>query len=165
MLIEEIIISPITRSQALNSESSFLAWVKEIAQVSIGEVIVIDGEVARRSFTTKERRNPLHMVSAWSCRNGIVLGQQKVSDKSNVITAIPVLLDFLELKGVSGEDSKQWWLWNQNVILESMYPKRHDDKKVYMILAHHTLDNFNFKDLTDLTYKLSHFQPDITLRT
>jgi len=82
-------------------QQSFLAWVKEIASQTDGDVIAIDGKAARRSFTTKERRNPLHMVSAWSCHNGIVLGQQKVSDKSNEITAIPTLLELLELKGAT----------------------------------------------------------------
>jgi len=82
-------------------QQSFLAWVKEIASQTDSDVIAIDGKAARRSFTTKERRNPLHMVSAWSCHNGIVLGQQKVSDKSNEITAIPTLLELLELKGAT----------------------------------------------------------------
>ncbi len=62
-------------------------WVLDIAQQVKGDVIAIDGKSARRSFTTKERDNPLYMVSAWSCGNGIVLGQQKVNTKSNEITA------------------------------------------------------------------------------
>lgn len=39
------------------------------------------------------------MISAWSCRNQLVLGQQKVADKSNEITAIPELLSLLDIKG------------------------------------------------------------------
>ncbi len=66
-----------------------------------GEVIAIDGKTAHRSFTTKGRKNPLHMVSAWNCGNGLVLGQQKVGDKSNEITATPKLLDLLDVKGVT----------------------------------------------------------------
>jgi len=77
----------------------FVSWVQDIAQQTKGDVIAIDGKSARRSFTTKERDNPLHMVSAWSCGNGIVLGQQKVDTKSNEITAIPRLLDLLDVKG------------------------------------------------------------------
>ena len=79
-------------------QECFFSWVQEIASASSGDIIAIDGKAARRSFTTKERRNPLHMVSAWSCNNGIVLGQRKVADKSNEITAIPLLLDLLDLK-------------------------------------------------------------------
>ena len=79
-------------------QQSFFSWVQDVAQISPYEVIAIDGKAARGSFTTKERRNPLHMVSAWSCNNGLVLGQRKVADKSNEITAIPLLLDLLELK-------------------------------------------------------------------
>lgn len=82
-------------------QRSFLSWVKEIAKITTADIIALDGKAARRSFTTKERRNPLHMVSAWSCNNGIVLGQRKVADKSNEITAIPLLLDLLELKGAT----------------------------------------------------------------
>ena len=63
------------------------------------EIIAIDGKTARRSFSTKERKNALHMVSAWSCGHGLVLGQQKVDTKSNEITAIPKLLDLLDVKG------------------------------------------------------------------
>lgn len=82
-------------------QQSFLSWVKEIAARSCADIIAIDGKAARRSFKTKERKNPLHMVSAWSCNNGLVLGQRKVADKSNEITAIPLLLDLLELKGAT----------------------------------------------------------------
>ncbi len=82
-------------------QTSFINWVNEIAEQVDGEVIAIDGKAARRSFTTKDRKNPLHMVSAWSCGNGLVLGQQKVDDKSNEITAIPKLLDLLDVKGAT----------------------------------------------------------------
>ena len=80
-------------------QQSFLSWVKEIAARSCADIIAIDGKAARRSFKTKERKNLLHMVSAWSCNNGLVLGQRKVADKSNEIMAIPLLPDLLEPKG------------------------------------------------------------------
>ncbi len=82
-------------------QQSFLDWIKELVTEVSGDVIAIDGKAARRSFETKGRRNPLHVVSAWSCQNGIVMGQRKVADKSNEITAIPMLLDILELKGAT----------------------------------------------------------------
>lgn len=80
-------------------QSSFMSWIQSIVQEAGGDIIAIDGKTARGSFTTRERNNPLHMVSAWSCNNSIVLGQQRVADKSNEITAIPVLLDLLDIDG------------------------------------------------------------------
>src|SRR6056300_1222605 len=80
-------------------QQCFINWVKEVAGQVDADVIAIDGKVARRSFTTKDRQNPLHMVSAWSCEHGLVLGQQKVDGKSNEITAIPKLLELLDVKG------------------------------------------------------------------
>jgi len=89
----------LSRLNPATIQHCFVNWVKDIAQQAQGDVIAIDGKTARKSFTTKDRKNPLHMVSAWSCGNGIVLGQQKVDDKSNEITAIPELLDLLDVKG------------------------------------------------------------------
>lgn len=56
-------------------QSSFMSWIQSIVQEAGGDIIAIDGKTARGSFTTRERNNPLHMVSAWSCNNSIVLGQ------------------------------------------------------------------------------------------
>lgn len=89
----------LSRLDPVAIQDCFISWVKEIAHSVGGDVIAIDGKAARRSFTTKDRKNPLYMVSAWSCGNGLVLGQQKVNDKSNEITAIPKLLDLLDVKG------------------------------------------------------------------
>lgn len=80
-------------------QQCFVSWVQSIAQISDGEIIAIDGKQARRSYDKKNRKAALHMVSAWACQNGVVLGQQKTDTKSNEITAIPQLLDILELKG------------------------------------------------------------------
>jgi len=68
-------------------------------ELSQGEVVAIDGKTVRRSFRNGDRKSAIHMVSAWVCQNNIVLGQQKVSEKSNEITAIPALLALLEIKG------------------------------------------------------------------
>jgi predicted transposase YbfD/YdcC len=61
-------------------------------------VSAIDGKTARRSFTTKDRKNVLHSVSAWSCQNQLVLGQTPVAEKSNEITAIPERLNLLDIE-------------------------------------------------------------------
>ena len=53
----------------------------------------------RHSYDKKKRKSAIHMVSAFAAENGVVLGQKKTNDKSNEITAIPALLDFLDVKG------------------------------------------------------------------
>ena len=89
----------LSRLNPVSIQTCFIAWVNEIARGANADIIAIDGKTARRSFSTKERDNTLHMVSAWSCGHGLVLGQQKVDKKSNEITATPKLLDLLDVKG------------------------------------------------------------------
>jgi predicted transposase YbfD/YdcC len=80
-------------------QSSFISWVQTASEIADGEIIAIDGKTVRRSFQKGDRKSAIHMVSAWACRNGMVLGQQKVDSKSNEITAIPALLELLDIKG------------------------------------------------------------------
>ena len=80
-------------------KNCFLSWVKSIRTATKGEVIPIDGKTLRRSFDTKNGRSAIHMVSAWAGKNSMVLGQVKVNQKSNEITAIPQLLDLIALSG------------------------------------------------------------------
>lgn len=76
----------------------FLEWVKSIAKITDGEVVSIDGKTIRGS-RNKGGKSAIHMVSAWANLNQLTLGQVKVEDKSNEITAIPRLLEVLALKG------------------------------------------------------------------
>ena len=77
----------------------FMNWVNAVKEETDGEIIAVDGKTARGSRDRRKNRKPLHMVSAWACRNRLVLAQEASSEKSNEITAIPKLLDILELKG------------------------------------------------------------------
>ncbi len=70
-----------------------------VRRLTHGEVVAIDGKTWRRSFQEAGRSAFVHMVSAWAAGNGIVLGQVKTEEKSNEITAIPRLLELLNLKG------------------------------------------------------------------
>lgn len=79
-------------------EKCFSSWISAIADISEGRLIHIDGKTLRGSKTADDKYF-VHMVSAWCSTNGLVLGQQKVSEKSNEITAIPALLDLLVVKG------------------------------------------------------------------
>ncbi len=80
-------------------ESSFMEWVQAINQLTQGQVIAIDGKQLRGSHDSRAGKNAIYMVSAWATENQLVLGQRKVDDKSNEITAIPKLLKLLEVKG------------------------------------------------------------------
>ena len=76
---------------------AFIGWMKMIAAVS--GVIALDGKTVRHSFDKSLKKSAIHMVSAWSVANRLVLGQVKVDSKSNEITAIPKLLKLLAIKG------------------------------------------------------------------
>ncbi len=80
-------------------QSCFLSWIKTIAQLTEGEIIAIDGKTLRHSYDRGKNKGAIHMVSAWASENSLVLGQVKVKEKSNEITAIPQLLKFLEIQG------------------------------------------------------------------
>ena len=81
------------------SQTAFLSWVRSVSRLTAGEVIAIDGKTARRSYDKGKGKGAIHMVSAWASQNRLVLGQRKVDDKSNEITAIPDLLKVLDIHG------------------------------------------------------------------
>ena len=69
-------------------EKGFADWVSSIAKLTAGEVVAIDGKTLCGTRETGKKQL-VHMVSAWAESNGLVLGQRKVDEKSNEITAIP----------------------------------------------------------------------------
>ena len=77
----------------------FVRWVEAVAQKTTGEVIAIDGKTLRRSYEKDDPKAALHMISAWACQQRLALAQENVDDKSNEITAIPALLEVLDLEG------------------------------------------------------------------
>ena len=77
----------------------FRSWTQAVADTSGGQVVAVDGKSARGSRDRRRGRSALHMVSAWACSNRLVLGQEATEEKSNEITAIPKLLELLELTG------------------------------------------------------------------
>jgi predicted transposase YbfD/YdcC len=80
-------------------EKCLLSWITALHEVTDGQVIAIDGKTLRRSFDAADSKAAIHMVSAWATANHISLGQVVVDAKSNEITAIPKLLEMLELSG------------------------------------------------------------------
>jgi predicted transposase YbfD/YdcC len=80
-------------------QQRFLSWIAAVSEITKGQVIAIDGKTLRHSYDTWSSKSPIHMVSAWAAANHLVLGQLKVDDKSNEITAIPELLGLLDIAG------------------------------------------------------------------
>ena len=80
-------------------QQCFLEWVRSLVRLSGGQIIAIDGKTLRQSYDSADGKGAIHMVSAWASQNRLVLGQCKVDEKSNEITAIPQLLRVLEVSG------------------------------------------------------------------
>jgi predicted transposase YbfD/YdcC len=79
-------------------------WLRGLRQAARpaageGEGVAIDGKTLRRTFDRARGLGALHLVSAWATGNGITLGQVAVDAKSNEITAIPQLIELLDLEG------------------------------------------------------------------
>jgi len=77
----------------------FVRWTEALRESIDRDIAAIDGKTLRRSFDHAASQGAIHMVSAWANANRLVLGQLKVEDKSNEITAIPKLLRLLALEG------------------------------------------------------------------
>lgn len=80
-------------------QKRFIEWVQAIEKLTAGQVIAVDGKKLRRSHDREVGKEAIYMVSAWATQNQLVLGQTKVADKSNEITAIPELLRLLDITG------------------------------------------------------------------
>jgi len=80
-------------------ERCFIEWMRALAEQNGGRVIAVDGKTLRRSFEHAWDRTAVHMVSAFACANSLIFGQIATDAKSNEITAIPKLLELLDIKG------------------------------------------------------------------
>ncbi len=80
-------------------ERCLLSWIAALHEISAGQIVAIDGKTLRRSFDAASSKSAIHMVSAWATANHISLGQVVVDAKSNEITAIPKLLEIVEISG------------------------------------------------------------------
>lgn len=80
-------------------QKRFIEWVRAVETLTAGQVIAVDGKKLRRSHDHPDGKEAIYMVSAWATENQLVLGQTKVAEKSNEITAIPELLRLLDISG------------------------------------------------------------------
>lgn len=76
-----------------------LDWVRAVADVTNQEIVPLDGKRRRRSHDRSNSQRAIELVSAWTKANRLMLGQVKVAEDSNEITAVPQLLRLLEIKG------------------------------------------------------------------
>ena len=74
-------------------------WINALADKPLGRLVAIDGKTLRGSLDRVAEKSAIHMVSAWCEHNQTVLGQVVTDAKSNEITAIPQLLELLDLDG------------------------------------------------------------------
>lgn len=88
-----------SRLEPIQFQHAFLSWIKTLKKQLPGEVIAIDGKTLRGSHLRCQGKKALHLVSAWATEQHLSLGQLKVPDKTNEITAVPKLLKLLMLKG------------------------------------------------------------------
>lgn len=87
------------RSRAIARLRATWAWLTDLHEITGGQVIAIDGKTLRRSYDAASGKSAIHMVSAWATANHIGLGQTVVDAKSNEITAIPRLLEIIDISG------------------------------------------------------------------
>lgn len=80
-------------------QARFVEWVQAISEVFQGQIVAVDGKTLRRSHDKAIGKQAIQMVSAWAAEKRLVLGQLKVDEQSNEITAIPELLEMLEISG------------------------------------------------------------------
>jgi predicted transposase YbfD/YdcC len=80
-------------------QETFMHWIGSINLLLDNKLVAIDGKTLRRSYDPINNKRALHLVSAWASDAQISLGQIQVDEKSNEITAIPELLEMLELSG------------------------------------------------------------------
>lgn len=88
-----------SRLDADQFQVCFIKFINSIREILPNEVIAIDGKTLRRSFLNKKKQDTIHIVSAYATSQELILGQVKVQEKSNEITAIPALLKLIVLKG------------------------------------------------------------------
>ena len=80
-------------------QECFVSWVSAAHELTAGQVIAVDGKCLRGSQDTVTGKEAIYMVSAWATADHLVLGQRKVDEKSNEITAVPALLAYLAIEG------------------------------------------------------------------
>jgi len=97
---QDVFLRVLAAIDPLSFRQAFHTWVSEVfALLGIEQQVAIDGQTHRRSGDKKKGQKPVHMVHALACETGLVMGQTATDEKSNEITAIPAVLELLDLRG------------------------------------------------------------------
>lgn len=80
-------------------ERCLLSWITSLHEVSGGQILAVDGKTLRGSYDRGDNKAAVHMVSVWATKNHLSLGSVAVDEKSNEITAIPRLLELIDISG------------------------------------------------------------------
>lgn len=96
---DDTIARVMSRLSAKGLQEGFMNGVMAVSEATEGASVAIDGKTVRRSFDRTRGKSAIHRVSAWGRAHGRVSGQIKTAEKSNEITALPKLLELVELKG------------------------------------------------------------------
>lgn len=96
--VDDTIARIISRIDPEQFRACFINWMQAVHESTEGQLIAIDGKTLRSSYQRGDRQSTIHMVNAFSCANKVVLGQVKTSEKSNEITAIPELIQLLDVQ-------------------------------------------------------------------
>ena len=104
-------------------QACFIEWMQSVHQLTEGELVAIDGKTLRGSYNREDRNATIHMVSAYSSANKLVLGQIKTENKSNEITAIPELLTMLVLRGALAFSTST----NMPLLIAALFDKASSD--------------------------------------
>ena len=97
--VHDTIARLVSRVDPSQFQQAFIAWMQQTETLTQGQVIAVDGKTLKSSYDRTDRRTAIHMVNAYATANGVVLGQYKTDAKSNEITAVPALLQLLDIKG------------------------------------------------------------------
>jgi predicted transposase YbfD/YdcC len=79
----------------------FMAWAQALCEGTAGKLVALDGKTVRHSFDGATGKKALHLVNAWVVENRVALGQLATEEKSNEITAMPRLLELLDIRGAT----------------------------------------------------------------
>ena len=97
--VDDTIARIISQIDPTQFRQCFVNWMNSVHKLSEGELVAIDGKTLRGSYDREDRNSTIHMVNAFACKNKIAIGQLRTDQKSNEITAIPELIQLLDLKG------------------------------------------------------------------
>ena len=96
--VDDTIARVISRIDPEQFRACFINWMQAVHERTEGQLIAIDGKTLRSSYQRGNRQSTIHMVNAFACANKVVLGQVKTAEKSNEITAIPELIQLLDIQ-------------------------------------------------------------------